>query len=323
MNKFTAFLLLFLPLSILAQDDLMSMLEKEAPKSKDYAIGVFKGTRIVNGHSTEQPGKNELQFVISHRFGRLSGGVKEFFGIDNATIRIGVEYGIISNLSIGLGRSSFEKTWDGYAKWRIIRQQKGKYNIPLTISALASIAITSNEWAEPERPNFFTSRMFYTYQILISRRFGQWFSLQLMPTMVHRNLVRTVKDKNDVFALGIAGSLRITKNLRLNAEYYYVFPGQIYSTLNGEKVRNNLSIGVDIETGGHVFQIHLTNSRGMIEKNFAAETTGQWFPKNIKDFGVQLGFNVTRAFTIGKHKAPKDKTKKEDKKEDKKETKDK
>ena len=127
-----------------------------------------------------------------------------------------------------------------------------------------------------------------------------------MPTMVHRNLVTTTKDRNDVFALGAGVSVRASKRVRVNAEYYYVFPKQIVSYYNNEKVRNNLSIGVDIETGGHVFQIHLSNSRGMIEKNFITETTGNWFPKKFKDFGVELGFNITRGFVINPNHKKKD-----------------
>jgi hypothetical protein len=293
------FVLLFLlPLAVCAQDDLLSMLQKEVPKTKDYALSVYKGNRIINCQSTEQPAKKVMQFIISHRFGRMGGSIKEFFGLDASNIRIGVEYGIIDNLSVGLGRSSFEKTYDGYVKWRIIRQQTGKWNIPITITAFTSMAITSNDWADPKRHNFFSSRLFYSYQLIISRKFGQWFSAQLMPTMIHRNLVHTVSDRNDVFALGAAVSVRISKRVRLNGEYFYVFPKQIISEYNNEKVRNCLSIGVDIETGGHVFQIQLSNSRGMIEKNYVTETTGNWFPKTFKDFGVQLGFNITRGFVI-------------------------
>lgn len=302
MNKLLLFLLLF-PFGLFAQDDMMNILDKETPKRKEYALGVFKGNRIINSQSTEQPAKQTMQFIIAHRFGRMSGSFKEFFGLDNSTIRIGVEYGIIDNLSIGFGRTSFEKTWDGYIKWRIIRQQTGKWNIPLTITAFTSMSIRSNDWADPNRHNFFTSRIAYSYQLLISRKFGSWVSLELMPTLIHRNLVTTVKDHNDVFALGAGISIRASKRVRLNAEYYYVFPKQIVSDYNNEKVRNNLSIGIDIETGGHVFQIHLTNSRSMIEKGFVAETTGNWFPKSFKDFGVQLGFNITRGFVIDpKHK---------------------
>lgn len=281
----------------------MNMLEKqETAKTKEFAVGVFKGNKIINAQSTEQPARNSWQFNISHRFGQMNGGVKEFFGLDNSTIRFCFEYGILDNLSVGAGRSSYQKIWDGYAKWRIIRQQTGKRNIPITISAYSSIAIRSDDWADPGRHNFFSSRLYYSSQLIISRKFGPWVSLQVMPTMVHRNLVATVRDRNDVFALGAAASVKLTKRMRFNIEYFYIIPGQIVSLDNGLKVRNNLSIGVDIETGGHIFQLHFTNSRGMIEKNFVAETTGNWFPSSFKDFGVQFGFNISRNFVIKPHK---------------------
>jgi hypothetical protein len=300
MKKFLIILFVIVPFWLHAQDDLMNILENETAKTHDYALGVFKGNKIINAQSTEQPGAKTIQFVVSHRFGRISGSYKEFFGLDNSTIRIGAEYGILDNLSIGFGRSSFEKTWDGYVKGRFIRQQKGKWNIPITIAGFASMAIRSDDWAEPGRHNFFSSRMFYSFQLIFSRKFGKWVSLELMPTLIHRNLVPTVKDKNDVFALGGAGSVRISNRVRFNIEYFYVIPGQIVSQYNGEPVRNNLSVGIDIETGGHVFQIHLTNSRGMIEKSFVTETTGNWFPKKFSDFGVQLGFNISRGFPLTK-----------------------
>jgi len=281
-----------------AQEDLLSQLEAAAPPARDFTVATFKSIRLVNGHSTEQPSEGELQFLIAHRFGRIGTGGKEFFGLDQASMRIGAEYGITENICVGFGRSNVQKVWDGFVKWRIVRQQKGMWNIPLTISFFASASIRSDEFANPERKNYFSSRMAYTYQLLIARKFGQWFSLQLMPTLVHRNLVATQADRNDVFALGIGGSLRISRNARLNAEYYYVFPGQIASTFNNEAVRNSLSIGFDIETGGHVFQLHFTNSRSMIEKGFITETTGDWFPKDFKNFGVQFGFNISRSFAL-------------------------
>ena len=304
MNKILIFLFLF-PLGLCAQDDIMNMLEKQSVKTKDYALGVFKGNKIINGQSTEQPAARSLQFVISHRFGRISGSYKEFFGLDNSTIRFGFEYGILDNLSVGIGRSSFEKTFDGYVKGRFIRQQTGKWNVPITISGFASMAIRTDDWSDPARHNFFSSRLYYSFQLIISRKFGQWVSLQLMPTLIHRNLVPATKDKNDVFAIGGAASVRISKRVRFNIEYYYVPPHQIYSAYNGEKVRNSLSVGFDIETGGHVFQLHFTNSRGMIEKSFIGETTGNWFPTKFSDFGVQFGFNISRGFTFKTRKEKK------------------
>jgi hypothetical protein len=140
----------------------------------------------------------------------------------------------------------------------------------------------------PDRPNYFTSKLFYTFQMIIGRKFSEGFSLQLSPTLVHRNLVATTLEKNDVLALGVAGRLKLSKRTAINAEYIYVLPNQL-----APEFRNSLSIGFDIETGGHVFQLHFTNSTSMIEKGFITETVGDW-----KNMGVHFGFNVSRTFNI-------------------------
>lgn len=304
-NKNTLLRLLFILLitglgntHTFAQDDLLEMLEGEEKETTDYTIATFKTTKVINGHSIETNAEGVLMFIVGHRFGRVSGGLNEFIGLDNATIRMGFEYGITDQLDIGIGRSSFEKTYDGFVKYKLLRQSSGAKTMPLTLAGLATMAIKSNKWQEPGRDNFFTSRMYYSFGILAARKFNKNFSLQLSPMLVHRNLVETLEDKNDVFVVGLGARYKLSGSLAVNAEYHYIVPGGIESKLYGEDVQNALSLGVDIETGGHVFQIHLTNSRGMIDKLFATETTGDWFNGDI-----HIGFNITRVFTIyDKHK---------------------
>lgn len=289
-----------MPVALQAQDDLLDLLEAETEEPVNYAIATFKGTRLINGHSIENPAPGVLQFMIGHRFGRVNGGAYEFFGLDNATIRLGFDYGVNDRLAVGVGRSSFEKTYDGYAKYKIIRQQTGKRNIPFSLSAVAGMAIKTIQWPEPERDNYFSSRLYYHFQALLAAKVTPSLSLQLSPTLVHRNLVATPADANDVLALGIGGRQKLSGSLTLNAEWFYVLPNQIVSPLYGEQVRNTFSIGFDIETGGHVFQLHFTNSRGMAEKFFVPETTGNWL-----DGDIHFGFNISRVFTIKeKHNAP-------------------
>lgn len=290
-----------LPAGLFAQDDLLDLLEEETEEPVNYTIATFKGTRLINGHSVENPAPGVLQFMIGHRFGRVNGGAYEFFGLDNATIRLGFDYGVNDRLAIGVGRSSFEKTYDGFAKYKIIRQQTGKRNIPFSVSAVAGMAVKTIQWPEPERTNYFSSRLYYHFQALIASKITPGLSVQLSPTLIHRNLVATAADANDVFALGIGGRQKLTGSLTLNAEWFYVLPNQIVSPLYGEQVRNTFSVGFDIETGGHVFQLHFTNSRGMAEKFFVSETTGNWL-----DGDIHFGFNISRVFTIKeKHNAPK------------------
>jgi len=277
----------------LAQDDLMNLLEEDEEPRVEYTIATFKTTRLLTGQSVEIPAAGVLQYVISHRFARITSGFYDIFGLDNATMRMGFDYGISDRLAVGVGRSSFEKTYDGYVKYKLLRQSTGAKNMPITLTGFAGIAVKTLKWPEPDRPNYFTSRLYYTFQALIARKFNSNLSLQLMPTLVHRNLVKTREDANDVFALGMGGRYKVSGSLTINAEYYYLFPGQIVSPVYGEQVRNNLSVGVDIETGGHVFQLMFSNSRGMTEKAFITETTGSWLSTDI-----HFGFNINRVFTI-------------------------
>jgi hypothetical protein len=286
---------------LLAQDDLLDILNEVEPVQEetiDYTIATFKTTRLVIGQSVETNSEGVLNVLIGHRFGRVNGSAKEFFGLDNATIRLGLEYGITDHLNIGFGRSSFEKTYDGFLKYRVLRQSKGKVKMPLTMTLFASMAIKSQEWADKNRENYFTSRMYYAFQIMFARKFSERLSFQLAPTLIHRNMVETKADRNDVFTLAAGGRVKISRSVAIQAEYNWIIPGQISSPIGGQKVRDSFSLGVDVETGGHVFQIHVTNSRGIIEKMFVSETNG-----DITKGDLHIGFNISRVFTLyDKHK---------------------
>ena len=277
--------------TVQAQDDLLSLLGEEE-ETTDYVTASFKTTRVINLQSLENVAGGVLDIKISHRFGTLNRGAYELFGLDNATIRIGADYGISDRIMIGFGRSSFEKTYDGFVKYKFLRQSTGKKTMPISAALFASGAIQTLRWPNPDRENYFSSRLFYTYQLIIGRKFSENLSLQISPTVVHRNLVKTTTEENDVIAIAAAGRVKLTKRIALNAEYAYVLPDQL-----APGFRNSLSIGFDIETGGHVFQLHFTNSTSMIEKGFIAETNSDW-----GDGGIHFGFNVSRVFTIKKPK---------------------
>ena len=164
--------------------------------------------------------------------------------------------------------------------------------MPITAAVFGSTAIKTLEWQNPDRENYFSSRLYYTFQLIIGRKFSESFSLQLSPTLVHRNLVRTTSEANDVYALAAAGRLKLSKRVAINAEYIFVPDGQL-----APGYRNALSIGFDIETGGHVFQLHFTNATSMIEKGFVSQTSAQW-----SNGGIHFGFNVSRVFTVGQNK---------------------
>jgi hypothetical protein len=207
-------LTLFCTVNVQAQG-LLDQLNQEAPKTRDYTQATFKGLRVVSGQSIETVGKNNLVFLISHRFGRVSGSYQQFFGLDQAYMRLGLEYGVLRNLTVGVGRSTMQKTIDGFIKYRPISQQKGKYNIPLSVALYTSMAINTTPFTDLTRTNYNSSRLNYTFQILIARKFHEYFSLQLMPTLVHRNLVLTTRDKNDVFAVGAGARIKLSRSIPL------------------------------------------------------------------------------------------------------------
>ena len=286
MMKYIFTLLCLIGFSAYAQDDLLKELDKETKDSSNVSA-TFKGTRIINLQSIENPAGKDLIFLISHRFGRLNEGISEFFGLDQATIRLGLEYGITDNIAIGLGRSSLNKTLDGFAKIKILKQTADN-RIPLSLSWFSSMAATTLSYSSPDKDDYTQGRMAYTHQLLLARKFSSKFSFQVSPTFVHRNLVLTPQDPNQVFAVAMGGRYKFTKRLALTAEYI--------PTLT--KMPNNtqsLSLGLDIETGGHVFQLHFTNSQGMIDRYFVPETSGLWEKGDI-----YFGFNVARVFTLGK-----------------------
>jgi len=286
----------FLSCTALAQDttDLMSQLEQEVSKddknNTNITTATFKTTRLVNGHTVENVGKGVLDFKISHRFGKVNGGGYDLFGLDNATMRMGFDYGITNRFMVGIGRSTFEKTYDAFFKIKLLRQSTGNKKMPLTVSYVPTIALKTLKSLEPDSKDYFSSRLFFTHQLIIGSKLSEQTSFQLMPTYSHRNLVTLVTEPNDLIAIGIGGRQKLSKRVSLNAEYYYQLPE--YKLAN---TTNALSVGFDIETGGHVFQLHLTNSQGMSERTFITETTGKWDKGDIF-----FGFNISRVFTIGK-----------------------
>ncbi len=281
-------LLIAMTLSVSAQEeeDLLSLLGEE--ETTNYTTASFKANRVVNLHSLENTAAGELDIKISHRFGFLNGSFYELFGLDQATIRIGGDYGITDRLMVGIGRSSFEKTYDAFVKFKLLRQSTGKRSTPFTVCLLGTTAIKTIKFADPNRENYFSSKLYYTGQLIIGRKFSDAFSMQLSPTIVHRNLVVTEIEENDVLALGAAARVKLGKRTSINGEYIYVLPNQLASGY-----RNSLSVGFDIETGGHVFQLHFTNSTSMIEKGFITETVGDW-----ADGDIHFGFNISRVFNI-------------------------
>lgn len=277
-----------------AQDSMMKMLEDSmmANTKATYVTATFKGTHIINTQSIETPAKGVLLFMIMHRFGKINDGGYEFFGLDNATMRMGFDYGLTDRFTVGIGRSTFEKTYDVNIKAKLLRQTDGSEKMPVSVTAFAQLAYSTLKYSDKPYLNA-RYRTSYATELLIARKINRNFSLQLSPAWLHYNLVPETIDKNDVFALGIGGRMKITKRASINLEYNYLPSGQVNST----KVYNSLSAGFDIETGGHVFQVHVTNSQGMIDPIFLGRTTGSWGKGDL-----YFGFNLSRSFNLVKKK---------------------
>ena len=278
-------------LSLMSGQNLDSLLMSQMEETTEYTSATFKATRILNGHSVERTHEGQLDFRISHRFGTINSGAYEFFGLDQAHIHLGLEYGIKDWMMIGIGRGTFEKTVNGFTKFRILRQSSGLKTMPVSLSYMTGIYINGLRWEDPENDIEFYHRLSFVHQLQIARKFSPGFSFQITPSYLHQNLVAGPSDPNDLFALGAGTRIKLSRRISLNAEYFYLFKPS-NETLTAA-IYNPLSLGIDIETGGHVFQIICTNSVGMEENAFLAHTTGKWL-----DGDIHIGFNISRMFQI-------------------------
>lgn len=275
-------------------NNLSSLLAKDdgQPKKIDYTSATFKTTRIANGQSIENAGSGILDFRINHRFGALDGGFKEAFGLDNAVTRIGFDYGLTNRLMIGVGRNTYLKESDAFFKVKIIRQTEDD-RMPLSVSYFSSISAQGVKLVnQPAGLNYpFSNRLGFVNQLLIARKFSTKLSLQLMPTIVHNNFVLHAEEPNTIYAIGAGGRLKVSNRIALTAEYYYQAGEKL------ENSTNSLTLGIDIETGGHVFQLMLSNSTGVSERAVITGTNERWEKGQI-----HFGFNISRVFTIVKPK---------------------
>lgn len=296
MKKSSYIILLYLNcfcLSAIAQEDLDSILNSAEEKQKVVTLATFKTTRIINFHSIETVGKRTLDFRISHRFGVINSGVDNFWGIDGgASIRLGLEYSYDGRLMVGFGRTSYQKLLDGFLKYRLLRQTDGD-EMPISVTLFSGMYATMAK--DPlkkvtgfDRYDKFYSRLSYNYQAIIGRKFGTNFSAQIAPWFVHINQVDLLKDGNDMYGISGAVRYKFTRTMALTAEYAY--------RMNDYTDRNfydSFGLGFEIETGGHVFQMHVTNSFGLSENQFLPYTDTKW-----SDGGIRIGFNVSRVFTL-------------------------
>jgi hypothetical protein len=288
-------LLLLLPLIGLAQDDLLE--ELEGTVIEDNTVdAAFKGLKVVNFESTKLAHKKDFYFVVSHRFGSVKNGIDDFFGLDDAVTQLKFIYGINEWLNVGIARSSLQKTYGAHLKYRIIQQQNDGF--PFTVVGYNLMTINTALNADLYTNFEFSDRITYTSQALISRKVSKNLSLLLAPTYIHENLAtRSVMvlpddstlnfdEENDQFAVGVGGRLKLTTRWSINMDY-----GIHLNRNKNSNFRNPFSVGVDLETGGHVFQMHFTNAQAMFEDGFIVRGAGDW-----SDGDFYFGFNLSRVF---------------------------
>ena len=290
---FSGFFFLLSSIQLLAQEpDLLKLVGDDEKPQKERIKYAFKSPRVINSHSMEFLNPGTMDFRILHRFGQINQGYKNFFGLDQASMRMGFDFGILHNLMVGVGRSTNTKELDTYINYAPIRQSTGPWSSPVTLALVAGMTMDGTEWADPDRQNFFTSRLAYYFQAIIGRKFSESFTLQVSPTMVHKNIVPLEKDPNNIYGLGVGGRIKLSKRIAFTWDYTHVIIG-----MPDSGYYHPLSVGFDIETGGHVFQLHFSNSTGMNEKAFITETTANWGKGDVR-----FGFNLSRVFQIKKKK---------------------
>ncbi|MCB0464695.1 MAG: hypothetical protein KDC78_03320 [Aequorivita sp.] len=276
-------LILWMPLLTFAQEDLLAEINKDSV-TNEYAIAAFKGLKIVNFESTKLVAKKELTLIVSHRFGSIENGFDSFFGLDDAVTRLNFVYGISDGFNIGVSRSSYQKIYEGSIKYRLVNQQENGF--PFTIVGYNSLMINTALDKDNLPKLKFKHRLAYATQLLISRKLNTNFSVEIAPTYFHDNYVAINEQDNSQFAIGFGGRYKLGKRWSLNIDY-----GLHLNRASTSPFRNPLSVGVDLETGGHVFQMHFTNAQPMNTNGFLGQAYGNW-----ADGDIYFGFNLSRVF---------------------------
>ena len=283
MIKKITFLFCVFPFFMAAQEDLLKEIDTLSDANESVVVA-FKSLKIVNLESTKLAAKGDLYLVIAHRFGYIDKGFEDFFGLDEANTRIQFVYGLTNGITIHASRSGFQKTYEVAAKYRLAGQNKQGF--PFDIVGFNSLAINS-ELEKTTLPKLeFTDRLAYVNQILISRKFNENLSLEIAPTHFHQNYVANNSQDNSQFALGLGGRYKFSKRWSFNMDY-----AAHLNRASNSGFKNPLSIGFDLETGGHVFQMHFTNSQAMHESGYLGNTTGSW-----NEGQIAFGFNLIRVF---------------------------
>lgn len=281
--------LLLCSLAVQAQEsDLFDVFEESAQSEVVYAT--FKGTQLINASTNETPGEGVLQFMMAHRFGSFNDDyLYNFFGLDNAQVRMQLDYGVTDRLNIGIGRSSFLKVADGFVKYQLLQQQKGTKTVPVSITLHSSTNYRNARYTDGIDHDM-SDRLSYMHQAIIARKWNRKLSTLVSPSVVHFNLVPTAQDPNTTAHITLGARYKISNRMALTGESTLLSNREFSS---GERYTTPFALGVDIETGGHVFQLHISNTRAMNGPYWMARN-----PYSASNGGLFLGFNISRVFTV-------------------------
>ena len=280
MNRFLS-VFTGLIISLTAQDGMLELID-DGTVSSVPVQATFKATRIVNSQSIELTRPKTLEFMILHRFGSMTNGFYDLFGMDEAAIRFDLKYGINDRISLGAGRSSLNKTYDIFTKLKILKQTSGGSSFPFSLALFSKIEISTIDQNLP-----MNDQLTFDIQVLAARKFNPSISVQVMPTFIHRNLVQTAEESNDLLSFGIGGRVKVTRRVSINADTFFPLGER------DESFKQSWGLGCDIETGGHVFQLMITNVQGSFESEYIENATG-----TFDELNLFLGFNITRVFSL-------------------------
>lgn len=290
-NILLSFLFVFISYSAFSQSDLDKLADEALSENTEYALGTFFSSRIVSQQSVFMMPKRGLDFRVQHRFGEFSSGFNNFYGIDESTSYLSLEYGVTDWFNAGISRATYKDMFNGFAKFRLLRQSSGGVNMPVSVIYVTTMGMQSTQYENDKQKNDdFQARLSYTHQLLIARMITPSFSVQLSPTMVHRNLVPEGDYQNNTYVIGLGARYKLTNTFSINGEWSHIINPDKLSV--GE-IYDPISIGVDIQVASHVFQIHLTNAEFMSESNCLTETKRNFFKGQIRP-----GFNISQVFTL-------------------------
>lgn len=287
------FLIIFLP----SDGELLAEEREEVEEEDPYVESIFRSHRVINNHSVENLDQHVIDFRVNHRFGPVRDqGAHNLFGLDNARSRLTFDYGLTDRMMVGIGRTSARKIYDGYYRVNLLQQRKDD-RMPLTLTWFSNMSHISDRGFIPGEDDFSRSyRLSYVNQLIFGRQFHENFAFQISPTLVHKNLVPEDDLENTLGTIGFGGRIQFIRSSSITFEYLMMDP----TSESSDHYRNGISLGVDIETAGHVFQLHFTNSREMSERSFLAENPGADEDDEWYDVPIHFGFNLSRMYDFSK-----------------------